>query len=218
MIVFKLGFQERDLKNLKEMVKHLSEGKIAAIPTETFYALSANPFNEEAVQNIFTLKGRSVAKPILLLISSHQDIYKLASDVPDTFELLARAFWPGPLTLIMKSSSNVPHWIDRRTGKIGVRIPGNPLTCHILKHCPFPLTGTSANRSGDPPLRADEEVIQHFKDALDCVVLGGKLPGGPPSTLLDISEQTPLLLREGRIKREELEAILKQNLLSNPAT
>ncbi len=213
MILFEIEDQKDNQSVLKEIAKHLSAGEVAAIPTETFYALAANPFYEESVKRIFSLKGRSAQKPILLLVANREEVSKLSVNPPSTFELLAHSFWPGPLTLILKSSKRIPDWIHRGTGKIALRIPGNPLTRRILKYCSFPLIGTSANRSGAPPLTTDEDVLHDFGPLLDLLVMGGALPGGPPSTLLDITEETPILLREGRIKKEEIERILEQKVI-----
>ncbi len=212
MILFRLKSQQKQYHDLKEIVEHLSLGKIAAIPTETFYALSANPFHEEAVKKIFSIKRRFIRKPILLLISSQKEVYNLTSEIPDHFEHLASKFWPGSLTLVMKSSSNVPPWIDGSTGKVGLRVPGKAITRTILEQCPFPLTGTSANRSGEVPLQSDKEVIHHFKNDLDLMIMAGRLPGGLPSTLLDITARNPVLLREGSIKRAEIEKALKRKI------
>jgi L-threonylcarbamoyladenylate synthase len=213
MILFQLGLENDNQSPLEEIAEHLSAGKIAAIPTETFYALSANPFHEESVRRIYSLKGRSSDKPVLLLVSDKEEARKLCAHAPHPFELLAQNFWPGPLTLVLEASQHIPDWIDRGTNKIALRVPGHPFTRQILEYCSFPLTGTSANRSGSLPLSSDEDVLKHFGSLLDILVMAGTLPGGPPSTLLDITEETPTLLREGRIKKKEIEKILKQKVI-----
>lgn len=212
MILFQLRPQEDNRSAIEEIAAHLSAGKIAAIPTETFYALSANPFHEESVRRIYALKDRPLDKPILLLVSEKEEAYKLSAQTPKIFELLTENFWPGPLTLILKSSQLIPDWINGRTGKIALRIPGHPIARQILECCSFPLTGTSANRSGSPPLSSDEDVLKQLGPLLDLLVMAGTLPENPPSTLLDITEEVPTILRQGMVKKEEIEQIIKQRV------
>lgn len=216
MILFKLETGKNNKNAITTIANHLSVGKIAAIPTETFYALSTNPFHEKSVKKIYSLKKRSADKPILLLVPNKEEALRVVGEAPSSFEPLIDAFWPGPLTLVMKKSQQIPAWIDSHTGKIALRIPGNALTLQILGKCSFPLTGTSANRSGEAPLTSDEGVLRQFGPLLDLLVMGGSLPGGLPSTLLDLTEDKPLLLREGRIKREEIERILMQKVIVRP--
>lgn len=213
----KIDTDEINEKGLMQAARCLSEGKIAAIPTETFYALAADPFHREAVERVQALKkgggkeGRE-RKPFLLLIADQSWVPDLASERPEIFFALADRFWPGPLTLLMRSAEKIPDWIDRGTGKVGLRVTSNRISLEILKRCRFPLTGTSANPSGERPAETADEVLSYFRHRLDLLVDGGKTGGGQPSTLLDITSEPPVLLREGMIRRQEIEKLLKREL------
>ncbi len=202
---------ERQL--LERIADVLTRRQIAALPTETFYALSADPFNRESVERIYALKGREAKKPIIMLIENAQSVPELAIDIPEVFPMLAEHFWPGPLTLLMRSSNRIPVWIDRETGKIGLRVPSSKVMLEILTIMQRPLTGTSANPSGDPPAQTAQQVRQYFDERIDCIVDAGTLGGGQASTLLDITPDVPVLRREGRIRKEEIERVLHTKIM-----
>jgi len=213
MIIVKVDPERPEAESVRKIAGLLKRGDVAAIPTETFYALSADPFSREAVEKIFAMKGRKPGKPILLLIPGKECVFDLVSEIPEVFPVLADRFWPGPLTLIMRSSGKVPEWISGGTGKIGLRVSPNRVAAEILRECRFPLTGTSANIAGEPPSTSAIDAVHYFSAGIDLVVDAGKVSGGVPSTLLDISSVPPLLVREGRISREELQGVLQKRIL-----
>ncbi|MBI3809175.1 MAG: threonylcarbamoyl-AMP synthase [Nitrospirae bacterium] len=175
-------------------------GGIIAFPTETFYGLGACPFDTRAVQRIFDLKGRSLqAGPILVLIRSRSDLETLVSEITPAAERLMEACWPGPLTLVFRAAAAVPSALTRGTGTIGVRLPAHPDVQQLLEAVGGPLTGTSANRSGRPPVTTAEDVDQDLGGSVDAILNGGATPGGLPSTVVDTTVTPPRVIREGRV-------------------
>ena len=174
-------------------------GGVIAFPTETFYGLGARPFDARAVQRIVDLKGRSLrTAPILVLIRSRTDLHAVVSEITPAAERLMEACWPGPLTLVFRAAA-VPSVLTAGTGTIGVRLPGHPDVQRLLEAIGGPLTGTSANRSGQPPAMTAEEVARVLGDGVDAILNGGATPGGLPSTVVDTTVTPPRVIREGRV-------------------
>jgi L-threonylcarbamoyladenylate synthase len=195
--------------SLREAAAIVRGGGIIAFPTETFYGLGACPFDVPAVQRIVDLKGRSLrAAPILALIRSRADLETLVSEITPTAERLMEACWPGPLTLVFRAAAAVPSALTAGTGTIGVRLPAHPDVQRLLEMVGGPLTGTSANRSGQPPAMTAEEVERVLGDGVDAILNGGATPGGLPSTVVDTTVTPPRLIREGRVPQAALLAVL----------
>ncbi|HEX9284718.1 MAG TPA: L-threonylcarbamoyladenylate synthase [Nitrospirales bacterium] len=201
----------RDLSasSLGEAVQVVREGGVIAFPTETFYGLGTCPFNAQAVQRIFDLKGRALqAAPILVLIRSRTDLEALTSEIAQTAERLMETYWPGPLTLVFRASDSVPSVLTAGTGTIGIRLSAHADVQRLLAAVGGPLTGTSANRSGHPPATTAEEVDRVVGTDVDLILNGGETPGGLPSTVVDTTMAPPRLVREGRIPKAALLSIL----------
>jgi L-threonylcarbamoyladenylate synthase len=194
---------------LREAARVVRAGGVIAYPTDTFYGLGACPFDADAVRRVFDLKGRSTtASPVLVLIRSRADLKSLVSEFTPAAERLMEAFWPGPLTLVFRAAPAVPAVLTAGTGTIGVRLPAHPDTQRVLEAVGGPLTGTSANRTGDPPARTAEEVRRTLGADVDVVLNGGATPGGPPSTVLDTTVTPPRLIREGRVTSAALRSVI----------
>ncbi len=186
--------------SLREAADIVRKGGVIAFPTDTFYGLGACPFNAHAVQRIFGLKGRSLpSAPILVLVRSRADLQTLVSEITPAAERLMEACWPGPLTLVFRASAAVPPVLTAGTGTIGVRLPAHPDVQRLLQAVGGPLTGTSANRSGQPPATTVDEVERALGDGVDAILNGGATPGGLPSTVVDTTVTPPRLIREGRV-------------------
>ncbi len=186
-----------------EAVKCLKSGGIVAIPTDTVYGLGADPFNPEAVQKLYTFKGRPDGKPIPLVLSSVDDVYRVAQNLPDYFFHLTDRFWPGGLTIIVEAKDLLPI-LTAGGNTVGVRIPDNPLLLKILKTFGGPAAITSANLSGEPPATSAQEIGEELASRIDVIVDGGKTPGPIPSTVYDISISPPLIRRHGVISENTL--------------
>jgi len=186
-----------------EAVQCLKSGGIIAIPTDTVYGLGADPFNADAVQRLYTLKGRPDGKPIPLVLSSVDDVYRVAQNLPDYFFHLTERFWPGGLTIIVEAKDLLPV-LTAGGNTVGVRIPDNPLLLKILKTFGGPAAITSANLSGEPPATSPQEIGEELAARIDMIVDGGKTPGPVPSTVYDISVLPPLIRRHGVISEKTL--------------
>ncbi|HLQ21707.1 MAG TPA: L-threonylcarbamoyladenylate synthase, partial [Gemmatimonadales bacterium] len=160
--------------SLREAADIARGGGVIAFPTETFYGLGARPFDARAVQRIVDLKDRSLrTSPILVLIRSRADLEALVSEITPAAEQLMETCWPGPLTLVFRAAAAVPSALTAGTGTIGVRLPAHPDVQRLLEAVGAPLTGTSANRSGQPPATTAEEVERALGDSVDAILNGG---------------------------------------------
>ena len=181
------------------------QGGVIAFPTETFYGLAADARNEAAIKKIFQVKGREEGNPILLLVAGRSWLSGLVEEVNPQAERLMEKFWPGPLTLVFRASSNVSPLLTANTGKIGIRVPGLASAQALTRALGRPITGTSANLSGRPGTMTAEEVIQRLGEKLDAVLDGGKTAGGLGSTVLDVSGSSLRILRDGVVAKKDLE-------------
>ena len=186
-----------------EAAQCLKSGGIIAIPTDTVYGLGADPFNADAVQRLYTIKGRPDGKPIPLVLSSVDDVHRVAQNLPDYFFHLTDRFWPGGLTIIVEAKDLLPV-LTAGGNTIGVRIPDNPLLLKILQAFGGPAAITSANLSGEPPATSPQEIGETLASRIDVIVDGGKTPGPIPSTVYDISVSPPIIRRHGVISEETL--------------
>ncbi len=181
----------------------MKSGGIIAIPTDTVYGIGADPFNPDAVQKLYTIKGRPDGKPIPLVLSSVSDVHRVAQNLPDYFFHLTDRFWPGGLTIIVEAKNLLPI-LTAGGDTVGVRIPDNPLLLQILQTFGGPAAITSANLSGEPPATSPEEIGEELASRIDLIVDGGKTPGPIPSTVYDISVSPPVIRRHGVISEESL--------------
>jgi L-threonylcarbamoyladenylate synthase len=177
----------------------IARGGLIAFRTDTFYGLGSDPFNREAVQRIKQLKGRGENKPILIVISEREAATRFISEPMPTFDLLAEKFWPGPLTLIGHAVSGVPEEITMGTKTIGVRLPGDDRVRALVRACGGALTATSANPSHQDPATTAQKVFSYFGKAIDLIVDDGSAKTDKPSTVVDVCDFEPRLIREGMI-------------------
>jgi L-threonylcarbamoyladenylate synthase len=193
---------ESDLR-IKAAVDCLKSGGIIAIPTDTVYGLGADPFNPDAVQKLYTIKGRPEGKPIPLVLGSVEDVNKVAQNLPGFFFYLTERFWPGGLTIIVQSKNLLPQLTAGGT-TVGLRIPNQPLLLQILQDFGGPIAITSANLSGEPAATSPQEFSDELSAKIDYIVDDGQTPGPIPSTVYDISVSPPQMRREGVISAETL--------------
>lgn len=197
-----------DWVGIREAVDAIRNGYIVAYPTETFYGLGADPFNERAIERLFELKGRSEDKPIPLLIPYVEMLKVVAKEVPPMGERLVKAFWPGPLTLVFKTYPSLPDALTGGTGKIGVRVSSNPIAQRLVEYLNAPLTTTSANPSGKKGPITPDEVKAYFGDKVAIILDGGKLSGKKGSTVVDVTGVDIEVIRKGEIAVEDIKAKL----------
>ena len=182
----------------------ISRGGVIAYPTDTYYGLGADPKNPVAVKRLFEIKGRKVDQPILLLIAKADDVKMWTAEINPASENLMKTFWPGPLTLVFKAGADVLRQLTAGTGTIGLRVPGNELTCSLLDFLGTALTGTSANVAGESSPQTAEEAAASLGNTVDLILDGGRTAGGRPSTVVDVSTDQPLVLREGALLLKDL--------------
>ena len=192
----------------------LSTGGVLAMPTESYYALGARACDGEAVHRVCAIKGRGEDKPILVLISDRTQLAQLVTDVPHPAQVLMDRFWPGSLTVLFPAAAHLPQELTRRTGTVGIRQPARQDVLRLLRHV-GPLTGTSANRTGHPPARTAEHVLEEFGPDVDLILDGGETSGGLPSTLVDATRSIRVL-REGPVSREAIREALEQSGILMP--
>jgi L-threonylcarbamoyladenylate synthase len=185
-----------------------ASGGAIVFPTDTFYALGANPLSSRGIARIFDLKRRSPGKPLLLLLDSAEKVEVYASSVSRGHRLLMEHFWPGPLTLLFPALSSLPEGVVSAAGEIALRVPGHRLSREVIAAAGGALTGTSANRSGDPPSAGTAAALSSLAREPDLVVEAGTLRAADVSTLLRIGEGRPTLLREGAVTLDEVEKVL----------
>lgn len=208
--IFKIKDINKDNNLIKEAGEMLKNGKLVSFPTETVYGLGANGLCEDAVKNIYKAKGRPSDNPLILHISSIEELAPLVREIPKEAEICIKEFWPGPLTMIFKRSNLVPDCITGGLDTVAIRMPDNEIAREIIKYAKVPIAAPSANTSGRPSPTTAKHVIDDLYGKIDCVVDGGKCIIGLESTVLDLSEDIPIILRPGKISIEDLKKHLKE--------
>ncbi len=194
-------------KQVERGISILKQGGIVAFPTDTVYGLGASANNRQAVERVYKVKERPQNMALPLLLADTSQVTSVAESVPPIAWLLIHNFLPGALTIVLHKLNSVPDIITGGDVTVALRIPAHPVPVALAKGLGTPIVGTSANLSGRPsPLTADE-VYSQFGNKIDLVIDGGQCPGGKESTILDVSRETPVVLREGAISREELEKV-----------
>lgn len=174
----------------------LMEGKAAAFPTETVYGIGACISNENAVLNIYQIKGRPSEKPLSILIASAADMEKIAEDIPAEAFTLADKFWPGPLTIILKKRKDISDSITAGKETVGLRVPAHPIALEIVRRV-GPLACPSANTSDSREPKSAADVLEDLNGKIDILIDGGETKFQKPSTIIDLTVNPPKILRKG---------------------
>jgi len=189
-------------------------GGVIAFPTDTVYGLGADAFNSTAVERIYEIKNRPKYRQFPLLIADVERLTTLADPIPEIAWFLARRFWPGGLTLVLPKTDSLPGYLALGP-TIAVRVPDHPVCLAIIQHLGNPIIGTSANISGHPAALTAEEVGQQLGEKIDFIINGGKCPGGKESTVVDVTHESPTILRQGIIPSHEIDKAYKEYLEVN---
>jgi L-threonylcarbamoyladenylate synthase len=197
-----------DDHDIADAVAALRRGEVIGLPTETVYGLAGDAGNEHAVRRIFATKGRPADHPLIVHVASANAIGDWASDIPDAAYRLAAAFWPGPMTLILKKAAHVSALVTGGQDSIGLRIPGHPLALRVLAAFGGGLAAPSANRFGHVSPTTAQHVRDEFGAAVPLVLDGGPCSIGIESTIIDLTAAMPRILRPGRVGREEIAAVV----------
>ncbi len=192
---------------LAEASRLLTEGQLVAFPTETVYGLGANALNAQAVLNIFAAKGRPADNPLIVHIWRREQLAGIC-EVPEIAEKLMDAFWPGPLTLLMPRKSTISDAVTAGLSTVAVRMPSHPVAAALLKECNLPIAAPSANRSGKPSPTTAAHVLEDMQGIIPLIIDGGSCDVGVESTVLDICNGTPCILRPGGVTKDMLEKVV----------
>ncbi len=198
----------------EELVKAaavIRRGGVVAFPTETFYGLAVDPFNDQALDRLFRLKERSRDKPVLVLIDKIESLCRLVKETPDHYRSLIARFWPGPMTLVFAGLAQLPGLLTDSDGTVGVRLSSHPVARRLAKAVGGVVTGTSANPSGQPPAVTASQVKEMFPAGIDLIIDGGLVPGGSGSTIIGIEAGVLKLIRDGGIPFADIIAKIPGN-------
>lgn len=189
---------------IQEAGRRLAQGALVAFPTETVYGLGANGLDPQAVEKIFTAKGRPQDNPLILHVASLEAARELALDWSDTAQCLAESFWPGPLTLVVPAQSFIPAQVTAGLPTVALRMPDHPVALALLKAAGVPVAAPSANRSGRPSPTQAIHVLEDLPFGVEIILDGGPCRVGLESTIVDVSVDPPKILRPGEITQEAL--------------
>ena len=195
----------------------LRAGELVAIPTETVYGLAANALDAAAVAKIFAAKGRPQDNPLIVHVADAEQALPLVKAFPFTAQRLAEAFWPGPLTVILQRAEHIPDIVSAGLSTLALRVPAHPAAQALLRAAGITLAAPSANRSGSPSPTLASHALDDLNGKIAAVLDGGPCTVGVESTVLDLTSETPLLLRPGGIPAGQLEAVLGQKVEMSPA-
>ncbi len=192
---------------LDEAVDVLKRKGVVAFPTDTLYGLGADALSVEAVDRVFEIKGRPKEMALPILLGTQDDLEKVAIEIPEVTWTLVNVFWPGQLTLILRKSPAVPQIVSGGKESIAVRMPNHEVPLYLVQKLGRPITGTSANPSGAANPASADEVRELLGAKVDYIVDVGPATSGAPSTILDLTQSTPRIVRAGPVSYESLQAI-----------
>jgi len=193
------------------VAEQIRAGSVLGMPTDTFYGLAADPFNLRAVEKIYDVKSRSRHKPLSLLVESVDQAEDLTRPLPEEFYKLARKYWPGPMTLIVRAASRLPLKVTANTGNVALRVPAAKIPVAVVRAAGVPLTATSANVSGAAECTTADGVRLQLGEFIPVIVDGGPSPRSVPSTIVDLTDPAGWRVqREGAISAQEISDFLTQ--------
>jgi len=210
--IIKISQHQPESSLVTYAAEKLRSGEVLGMPTDTFYGLAADPFNLRAVEKVYDIKTRSRHKPLSLLIESVDQAEDLAKELPEEFYALARKFWPGPLTIIVKAGSRLPLKVTANTGNVALRVPNAKIPLAVVTAAAIPVTATSANLSGAAECTSAEQVQSQLHGRINIIVDGGPSPRDVASTIVDLSDETARwrILREGAIPADQISNFFAQ--------
>lgn len=206
--VLKITDIEADKDKIYAAARLIQAGEVVAFPTETVYGLGADALNIEAVRKIFEAKGRPGDNPLIVHIDNIRQWSCLVENIPDSALALADAFWPGPLTMILKKKPVVPHEVTAGLDTVAVRIPSHPVARSLIAAAAVPLAAPSANFSGRPSPTTAQHVLEDMMGRIPLILDGGRADVGVESTVVDMTREVPVILRPGGVTREMLDRVL----------
>jgi len=198
----------KEISGLRQAAEAVKRGELVAFPTDTFFALGADGFNSNAVDNVFVTKGRNPGTPVPLLVSSAEMAASLVEDFPEPLKKLADEFWPGALTVVLPATDRVPGVVTARTETVGIRVPDHDVARELIELAGVPITGTSCNLTGRDPIKEAAIVDQVFGEQIPYVVDAECGDSTAASTVVSFKDGKIIVLREGAISPESLRNIV----------
>lgn len=208
MSILKIDPKNVKTESIEKVIDVLQNGGVIAYPTETVYGLGGDGFNENVIERICRLKGRSNRRPFPLLISRPEDVDQFTQTVSSEALLLMKQFWPGAMTLVFAGSPSLPSLLIGKEGKVGLRVSSDPICQAILTRFYKPLISTSANLSGQKSAQSASQICEYFNNRLDLIVDGGEKKSDVPSTVIDVTERPPRIVREGKISKNRIKDVI----------
>lgn len=202
-----LGTSDAD-EAIRRAKEAITAGRLVAFPTETVYGLGGDATNPKASEKIYAAKGRPSDNPLIVHIAAREDIYGVAEDIPESAPVLAEAFWPGPLTMILKKGEAIPYETTGGLDTVALRLPDHAVARALIAAVGVPIAAPSANISGRPSPTDAERVSEDLGGRIDIIIDGGPSEIGLESTIIDLTEEVPMILRPGAITREMLSAVI----------
>lgn len=196
-------------QGLADAGANLREGRLVALPTDTFFALGANALDGTAISRLFKAKGRPETNPVPVLLGDFRDVGSVASDFPDQAKALASNFWPGALTIVLPALAEVPDSVTAGAGTVGVRVPDHEIARKLIQIAGVPVTGTSANLSGQPPCKTADEVANQLSGRITCIVDAPCGVHSAPSTVVSLTGGAIKIIRDGSISERQIREALK---------
>ncbi|MCQ2551643.1 MAG: threonylcarbamoyl-AMP synthase [Clostridia bacterium] len=204
------------LEDIKEAAEIIASGGLVAFPTETVYGLGADALNAEAVGKVYAAKGRPSDNPMIVHIWNGTQLNYLTDEVTEDMELLMKAFWPGPMTMVVKRKPIVPDVTTGGLDTVGVRCPSNEVARNLIRFSRTPIAAPSANLSGKPSPTSAQHCIDDLTGRVEAVIKSGDCQFGIESTVVDMTGENPMILRPGMITKEMMEAVLHKEVLLDP--
>lgn len=208
---------ENDAAKIKKAASVIRSGGLAAFPTETVYGLGGNALMKEASKKIYAAKGRPSDNPLIVHISDMSELYRIVKEIPEKAMLLAKRFWPGPMTMIFKKADIIPLETTGGLDTVAVRFPSHPVAMMLIREARVPVAAPSANLSGRPSTTSGQHCIEDLSGRIDIIVDGGSSEIGLESTIIDVTGKEPQLLRPGAVTKEMLEETLCENVTEDIA-
>lgn len=206
--IVKVDPENIDYEVIKEAAKIINEGGTVVFPTETVYGIGADALNDEAVDKIFRAKGRPQDNPLIVHISSFDELNDLASEIPERAKILADKFWPGPMTMILNKKDALSDKITAGLDTAAIRLPSNEIALALIKESKKPIAAPSANTSGKPSPTEVSHVIEDLMGKVDMIIDGGSTYIGLESTVVDMTMDIPMILRPGGITLKDIKEVL----------
>ena len=214
--VVKIDSANIDDAAMKEACDLIRAGELVAFPTETVYGLGADALHPEASKKIYAAKGRPSDNPLIVHISKFEDLVSIAREVPPQAKKLADAFWPGPLTMIVWKNDRVPYETTGGMDTVAIRMPKHPVALRLIEGSGCLIAAPSANTSGKPSPTEASHVALDMDGRIPMILDGGPVGIGIESTIVDLSEETPMILRPGYITQEMLQEVLGEKVCMDP--